>query len=550
MTNVISSSMIPEPGQFRLDSIEVRIESGEIKIPQFQRNFVWNPKDTAKLFDSILKGYPIGTFTFWTTTERMRTVKEVGGFPLPQAAPGTMIKYLLDGQQRMTSIYACIKGSKIGQNDYSKISFRLIGPSEDGQLVVEDPEGLDATEYISITDLYSALNSKLRRVYDDNTIDFIEHYRQCLKSYPLSIINLSNAPLDVATDIFTRINTSGKTLTMFEIICARMYDESNDFDLYDKRSEQKQNFANANYDSVPDATILQAISLCINGSCKKDDILRTDKNSFMNAWDPVNKAFEKAIDYLKTYYSIPVSKLLPYDALIVLFVYYFYKTGFDRPEAAHEPYLRDYFWRVVLTNRFTEGLVSKLSQDKQIIDKIIAGEKPDGLPPVDISANAIKNNGTFSLSSAYSKGFLCILASKHPKSFDNGADVIIDNDWLSASSAKNYHHFFPKAYMKNNFPTVDENEVNHVANITIVDSHLNQRKIKAKAPSVYINEFRTANPNYDLQATMDSHLIYDLKGFGVEDDNYSLFFQKRIEAYQKELKDRLLIDSNRDIVDD
>ena len=54
--------MIPEPAQFPLETIEMRIESGEIKIPQFQRDFVWNLKDTAELFDSIIKGYPIGTF--------------------------------------------------------------------------------------------------------------------------------------------------------------------------------------------------------------------------------------------------------------------------------------------------------------------------------------------------------------------------------------------------------------------------------------------------------------------------------------------------------
>lgn len=66
---------------------------------------------------------------------------------------------------------------------------------------------------------------------------------------------------------------------------------------------------------------------------------------------------------------------------------------------------------------------------------------------------------------------------------------------------------------------------------------------------IYINEYTTANPNYDLEATMKSHLIDDLKAFGVEDNNYS-FFQKRIEAFQKELKDRLIIDTDRDIVDD
>lgn len=60
---------LPEPQTRTFDSLVVEIEKGQIKIPQFQRDFVWTMQKSAGLIDSIIKGYPIGTFIFWRTKE-------------------------------------------------------------------------------------------------------------------------------------------------------------------------------------------------------------------------------------------------------------------------------------------------------------------------------------------------------------------------------------------------------------------------------------------------------------------------------------------------
>lgn len=79
------------------------VKSGQIKIPQFQRNFVWDIKASAKLLDSIIKGYPIGTFIFWRTDEELRSVRNIGNIELPTQNKGEFVNYVLDGQQRITS---------------------------------------------------------------------------------------------------------------------------------------------------------------------------------------------------------------------------------------------------------------------------------------------------------------------------------------------------------------------------------------------------------------------------------------------------------------
>src|SRR5690554_4675131 len=93
------------------------IETGQVKIPQFQRKFVWGIKASAKLLDSILKGYPIGTFIYWRTNERLRSVRNLGNIVLPEPKHGEYVNYVLDGQQRLTSLYAALKGIKIINED-------------------------------------------------------------------------------------------------------------------------------------------------------------------------------------------------------------------------------------------------------------------------------------------------------------------------------------------------------------------------------------------------------------------------------------------------
>ena len=231
---------------------------------------------------------------------------------------------------------------------------------------------------------------------------------------------------------------------------------------------------------------------------------------------------------------------MPYDSLMVPFAYFFFKSG-KRPAGDPEKWLKDYFWRSVLTKRFTEGVAGKIEVDcKNVITPILSNKKPleKDLPVVDISKGYIERNGVFSVGSAYIKGLLCLLAAKGPKSFGDNLDVIIDNAWLIQANSKNYHHFFPKAYMKKNQPNVDADKVNHIANITIVDEFINKSKIRDKAPSVYMREFKNQNSN--IKKTMKTHLIGDFDRFGITTDDYNKFFNKRIEMIRKELKKNLI----------
>ena len=529
------------PGNMLYNNLIANIEQGQIKIPQFQRKFVWSIEETAGLIDSILKGYPIGTFIIWETNDRLRSIRNIGNFQFPDTPDGNTVQYVLDGQQRMTSLYVALRGAKLkddnGQiTDYSEIYVNLTAKSGD-PLVLTDKTGYQDAQIIRFVDLLNGSLSLLLSKYKDY-IDEIDAYRKAVQTYQFSKIDVKNAPIEVATEIFTRINIGGKPLTLFEIMAAKTYDEAKKFDLSEKYDTLVENLSNVDYDTISSSTVLQAVSVCLVKECTRKSILNLEKQKFIDIWPQVESAFESAVDYLRSFYKIPVSQLLPYDALLVPFTYYFFHHK-DIPAGLQQDLLQDYFWRCVLTSRFSSAAETKLTQDVKQIDKILNDEQPVYDVPIDISAEFIRNHGYFSAGSAFIKGMLCLLAYQQPVSFQNNGIVHIANDWLKQANSKNYHHFFPKAYMRKVHPEVEDWLVNHIGNITIVDDFLNKRSIRDRAPSKYISEYMAKNA--DLEKALNSHLISTVPGWGVLEDEYQTFFQNRLNWFSKELKGRVIV---------
>lgn len=530
----------PKSGHVNYSSLINDIEKGTIKIPQFQREFVWSKSQSAGLVDSILKGYPIGTFILWKTKERLRSVRNIGRISLPEIPEGDFANYVLDGQQRMTSLYASLKGEKIlredgKEEDFSEIYINL-NALEDEEVVVISEEKENGV-YIKLTELLKMdLQMLINNYY--NYIPKIQDYYQKIQTYEFSTITVEDVPIDVATEIFTRINVGGKDLTVFEIMCAKTYDYNKKFDLAEKYDELIKRLENVKYETISSSTVLQSVSVCLVKECSKKNILKLNKNEFIESWDKIINSFEHAVDYIRSFYRIPVSQLLPYDGLLIPFTYFFYKNNNNKPTGDMEIYLQDYFWRCVLNSRFSGSLETKVAQDiKKVVDQILKREVPEYEEGINITEDNLMRSGWFSVGKAYIKGLLCILASKQPESFINGGLVTIDNAYLKAANSKNYHHFFPKAYLKKQ--GVEDIKINSIFNITIVDDFLNKRKIKDKAPSIYMNEFKKENLNIDK--TMKTHLINDLNTFGIWNNDYDKFLLERIRIMKSELESRVVI---------
>lgn len=517
------------------------VRTGQVKIPQFQRQFVWDIKASANLIDSIIKGYPIGTFIFWRTNEELRSVRNIGNIILPEQGDGEFVNYVLDGQQRITSFFAAISGSVIEREngkteDFSHIYIDLNAPLEEDIVIIEI-EGKSDFSTIKLTELMEGDFTFLAG-YPKNYQEIILRYQNIIKGYNFNVINLKEASIDVATEVFTRLNVGGKSLSLFEIMVAKTYDALRHFDLAERYNILMQELVKVKYNEISSATILQTVAMLIAKDCTRKTILKISKHEFISKWDEAIDCIRKSIDFFRGS-GIPVSRLLPYNALLVPFSYFFYKHK-TKPTGEIKSMLDDFFWRVSLSNRYSSGVESKLAQDVGKIEKIIEGKLPSYEWSIDISPVSLmsQSSGWFGTSRSYIKALLCLYAMQKPKSFDNNLDINIDNSWLKISTSKNYHHFFPKAWMKKNYPQKNLAEYNHILNITIVDDFLNKNQIRAAAPSAYMQTF--VNDNKDIVNTMKTHLINNLDAFGVWTNDYEKFFEERAFAVSKELSKRLI----------
>ncbi len=545
----------PKPIPRKYDELMRNIETGIYQIPKFQRDFIWEKERVAKLLDSIIKGYPIGTFILWKTRDRLRSVKKIGSEIFKEIPEGDFVYYILDGQQRVTSLYLPVKGTvlKEGENykeiyvDIEEAKKWFENSEYDGDMVtIEKPEH---NLFITFHDLVNERTSKLARKFDgrvdrDFIEDLIDDIKDMIRGYEFSTIEIENQPLGRVTEIFTRINTAGKTLTLFEIMNAKVYQESNGkviFDLEEEFNTLINELESANYETIAEnrTILLQLISLILKQNAKRDVILSLPKEDFINVWDDSVKSLKLAIDKIRTYFRIPVSKLVPYYVLLVPIAYFYYINNFKEPNPDQTKDLEKYFFRSAFTNRFSSAVESKLNNDIKIIEKIKNKEKINwnNEIPVNFDKELLIEwlKEPFTASNAFDKGVLCILAYFQPKRFNDNGIVILDNSWLNRSNSKNYHHFFPKAYLKKVGKT---DYANALANITFVDDYLNKREIKAKPPSKYIlKEYAKINPH--LSDTLKSHLIDDINDFGISNDDYDKFLEKRSKKILNEIIKRI-----------
>jgi len=415
---------LPEPQSVTFPSLFDQIRNGTIKIPQFQRNFVWTKLQSARLLDSVIKGYPIGTFILWSTHERLRSIRNLGGIELPETASGNAVKYVLDGQQRLTSLFVTLNGLKILRDeqevDYSLMWLDLDATEED-DLVLTDIKDRETQSIIQLTDLLHGDFSYLAS-FSPAAQDKLRLYKNRIESYQFSAVQITDAPIDIATEIFTRLNVGGKPLTPFEIMVAKSFDPARSFDLAEKYQNLIVELADIEYETLPESNLLQTVSIFARREAKKKIILRLTKDEVIDNWGLMEDGLKSTIDYFRSAYGIPASRLLPYPALIIPFTYFFHKHR-KNPTGDRAKFLEDFFWRVSLSGRYSQSVESRSVQDIQRIDEILAGRRPSYDWAVDVSAGFIEQNGYFSVGRSFIKALLCLLARKGPKSFDTNVPI-------------------------------------------------------------------------------------------------------------------------------
>ena len=220
---------------FNLGTLVNNISTGQIGLPDIQRPFVWPNVKVRDLFDSMYRGYPVGYLLFWQNglDFRHKTI----GTDAKQLSPDVVI---VDGQQRLTSLYAVIKGVPVVRSNFESERIRIaFNPVEEkfevtSAAIERDPSFIsdisklwsNDTDLFQVADDYLGGLTSIKEVSDDDVKrirNSIVKLQQGLLDFPFTALQLSaDTSEEAVAEVFVRINSQGKTLNQADFILTLM----------------------------------------------------------------------------------------------------------------------------------------------------------------------------------------------------------------------------------------------------------------------------------------------------------------------------------------
>lgn len=429
------------------------IKQGEIKVPQFQRKFVWKDEQALELLDSLANNYPVGSLLLWRTKEKLRAERNIGEFRLPSTDDMVPTDYVLDGQQRLTVIYSCLGAPE----------------EESGFAVVYD---LEEEEFLRLPDNPKIHHFPLRRMFNTTRLlnfrtglqtlpkanvyqEKLDAIIQAFNDYRLPVVTLKDLSVEEVCPIFERINSSGTKLSTYDLMVAATWNR--DFDLNDEVDEIQEALRPKGFADIDRATVLKCLSAVKLGTIKEESLktLRgTNKEDMRRLIEDTKASLLKTVDLLSTEFKIHSWDFLSYEALVVIICYIFAHIHHLSPDQVHR--VRQWFWRSAFGERYKVGGENFVSRDlRAVYDFVVgaAGLASDfGRPPSPKEWMSI----AFRSNVSRSRAFILALAARHPCNLTNGGhiDPAIA---LSIYNKKQFHHIFPRAYLKRIRAGADDN---------------------------------------------------------------------------------------------
>jgi hypothetical protein len=567
------------------------LKNSEYQIPTFQREVVWEKENVKKLWDSIYKFYPLGSILVWKTDIKLQNHRQIGGHKFNDTNfSRNEYQYLLDGQQRTTSLLTSLYGGSIKGRDNFDPSLYI-------DLTVANEDEVDDEHYKKRFLYWDEINDKKgeykrnipnQRKYNDgliiklidikekfdeiqekivNHVDVQQQYnhpywtelrrmKQVLDNYRLSFIELKGIQVAEVCQIFERINQAGKPLDIFDIVVAKTFrpNENNDgFYLRevieDFKSEAKEFGNHSSFFNISNFDYLQILSILIREHIEDSGIknitprylndIKTEQIELI--WENTKKAILKTFDFFENHLNIQTPQLIPYRYFYLTIVNYFFEN--KNPDYN---FLIKYFWFYSLHND------DLLSNTTDINTHIAFMNKNKNMEEYKFDRFLIdKNdlrNATYSSKGVWSRAILSLYSSKRPKDWKNTNKDVISHNLFTSTDKPNLHHIFPLNYILNN-PGINQLNNDSLMNIAYL-TQLTNLDISDKAPLDYINEY---DKNEKFEDILETHFISKnilewARNGNMPEDALDQFIELRVEAIINELK-IILEDVNFEVID-
>ena len=467
------------------------VVSGEIRIPAFQRGFVWEMDRVAYLLDSIYKGYPFGSLLFWRTKQQLSTERNLGAFSLPDPHADYPIDYVLDGQQRLTSIFTVFQTElAAGTNpDWADIYFDLHAsgnPQDSYFIAIPDSEERDKDRYFPLSVLFDSVKyrSNTEHLTRDDVAK-VDRLQEKFKEVSIPVQILKSEDRSIVAIVFERINHLGVALDTLQLLSAWTW--SDDFDLLEKFRDLKDELSDFGFAGVGDDAdlVLSCVAGILTGEPGPEKLLGLNGSDVRTQFPTVENGIRGAIDFLRTQLKVVHLKLLPYPSMLVPLAVFFAEPNGKDVSYDGKTYqaLKRWFWRTCFSARYTSQTRKTTIHDIEQILKLKTGVANT----LDHIENTVKPDffkNTFRVGAAATKTFVLLLANKDPRSLLSGKNIDLDKV-LQKYNRSEFHHIYPRAFLRDS--GVDESLINVLGNFCFLSAAEN-KVIGRKRPSVYVND--------------------------------------------------------------
>ncbi len=345
----MNTHSIPQPSAttYSVFDLVTLAQSGRIRVPEFQRPLRWGWEDARRLFDSIARGYPIGSLLLWKRPARADTL-HLGALRIDAPELGDAL-WVVDGQQRLTSLASAL--SDAGQRDDR---FALAYDLRTRAFVRRDPSEPHVVPLPDLFDLQRVL--RWLRNHPELT-DYAEDAARItttLREYKIPAYIVEQEEEEVLRDIFDRMNNYGKRLSRAEIFAALHPAESPPGEASFARIIDVVD-SDLGFGRLDDDTVLRALLARRGG-----DVTRDIRNEFSAetrsnrdfgdetqeaAYREGGAALERAVRFLVEC-GVPHVAFLPYRYLLVVLTRFF--AHFPEPLPRNRELLARWFWRAAL----------------------------------------------------------------------------------------------------------------------------------------------------------------------------------------------------------
>jgi len=515
-----------------VNQLVANIEKGYIQKPEMQREYVWRATRVRDLLDSLYRGYPSGTILLWETD----TDAPTSDFAIATEKNSTTRPLLLlDGQQRLTSLSSVIRGEPIFVRERRKlrqieILFNLEHPDElvtiteiddapeasfqssvDDDMedeeeetiqdrlnqftfIVSTPQLANAANWVNVSEVFkshsdaeflkkagvTSLDDPLYTKYSDR----LKKLRQIREySYRLDVLEPTLSYEEV-TEIFIRVNSLGVKLRSSDLALAQITAKwRNSLVLFQEFQSEVHEQRGLYFDL---GFFVKSLVISATGQSKFKTLGSLSKDELEAGWEIAKKNITFALNFVTSNLKIDSLALLSSPFIVHTIAYWGEKNNGKVSQAESSAMRR---WALIANTKsyYSSSAESKLDAD---LLALRSGSGADNLLErletqlgrLDVTEAEMIGK---TVSSGYFKAMFIAFREDGAKDWYSKLEISVKH--RGNEDKLQFHHIFPKAFLKQHYPDLRRNQVNDISNLAFIGGKTN-REISAKPPAEYLKK--------------------------------------------------------------